>query len=219
MVRSQARCDRKYPIKFTVQLSVLTVIEVGLAPIGNAYCMAQTMGIYLSLYAFVEGAGAKVPFPGTQGTYSALSSDSNQDIIARFSIYASLRPEISGGRAFNIADTVSGRSWSTRWPCLAKYFGLIGDGPSENMLHPTEYVTKHEDALKEMCLKYGLKADVMISSMRNAGSRMNTLKYLAFDRTLDLAEARKLGFKEEIDLETSWYAAFEKLKRAKIIPP
>lgn len=177
------------------------------------------MGIYLSLYAFVEGRGAEVPFPGTQGTYISLSSDSNQDIIARFSIYASLRPKLSGGRAFNIADTVQPSSWSIRWPLLANYFGLIGVGPSDHSSHPTEYVTTHQDALEEMCKKYGLKVDVIISSMRNPGARMNSLKYLPFDRTLDLKEARRLGFEETISVETSWYSAFDKLKIAKIIPP
>ena len=193
--------------------------KVGLAPIGNAHCIAQTMGIYLSLYAFVEGQGAQVPFPGTQGTWSALSSDSNQDTIARFCIYASLCPEVSGGRAFNIADTVSPNSWSVRWPLLAKYFGLVGVGPSDNTLHPTEYVVEKRDALEEMCKRYVLKEDVIVSSMRNPGARMNTLKYLAFDRTLDLTAARRLGFTEERSVETSWYSAFEKLKLARIIPP
>lgn len=198
---------------------MLTLDQVGLAPIGNAHCMAQTMGIYLSLYAFINGQGAEVPFPGTQGTYMSLSSDSNQDIIARFSIYASLRPQLSGRRAFNIADTAEPASWSIRWPLLASYFGLIGVGPSDHSLHPTEYVTKHQDALEEMCEKYGLKVDVIFSSMRNPGARMNSLKYLSFDRTLDLKEARELGFEEELSVEASWYSAFEKLKSAKIIPP
>ena len=183
--------------------------------------MAQTMGIYLSLFAFIEGPSARVPFPGTRGTYDSLSSDSNQSIIARFSIYVSLRPEQSGDRAFNIADTVRPNSWSVRWPLLAKYFGLVGVGPSDDpgALHPTQYVQQHQAELHEMCSKYGLKSGVAKSSMENPGARMNSLKYLPFDRALDLTEARKLGFHEELDVHTSWYGVFEKLKVAKIIPP
>lgn len=194
-------------------------VQVGLAPIGNAHCMAQTMGIYLSLYAFVEGRGSEVPFPGTPETYLCLSSDSNQDIIARFSIFASLCPERSGGRAFNVADTVQPNAWSTRWPLLAKYFGLVGVGPRDGSLHPTEYVKTHREELEKMCQEHGLKTEVIGSSMNNPGARMNSLKYLPFDRTLDLTAARGLGFEEELSLKESWYSSFEKLKLAQIIPP
>ena len=176
------------------------------------------MGIYLSLYRFVEGPESEVSFPGTPSTWNALSSDSNQDIISRFSIYASLRPNITGGQAFNIADSVRPSSWSTRWPLLAKYFGLVGVGPRSPSLHPAEYIRIHHSSLLKMCQDHSLKTEVVISSMNNPGARMDSLKYLDFDRTLDLSKARRLGFDEEISLEESWHGAFERLKRGRIIP-
>ncbi|KAJ5908728.1 hypothetical protein N7495_001410 [Penicillium taxi] len=193
-------------------------VIVGVAPFGNANCMAQTMGIYLGLYRALEGEGARIPFPGNETTWQLLSTDSNQDIIARFCIFASLqdRKDVHT-RAFNIADSETPASWSQRWPVLAAFFGLEGVGPQEASPHPTEYIDRHWDQFKELCHQNGLREDVIHKSVHNTGSRMGSLRLMSFNRPFDLGRARALGFTEVMDVRTSWYTAFNRVRQAKIM--
>ncbi|GKZ56302.1 hypothetical protein AnigIFM49718_001547 [Aspergillus niger] len=195
-------------------------VIVGLAPFGNANCMAQTMGIYLSLYRALEGPNARVPFPGNSTTWTLQSTDSNQDIIARFCIHASLQPrEKVHTRAFNIADSARPVAWSERWPILASYFGLEGVGPEEGgSLHPTEYIDRNWEELRQLCSeREGVKEEVIYRSMHNTGARMGSLRLMDFDRPFDLGRAREIGFSEEMDTRTSWFGAFERVRRAGIM--
>jgi len=42
---------------------------IGFTPNGSAFNLTAHWATYLSLYAHVEGKGAKVPFPGTEAAY------------------------------------------------------------------------------------------------------------------------------------------------------
>ncbi|KAJ5543896.1 hypothetical protein N7494_005175 [Penicillium frequentans] len=193
-------------------------VIVGVAPFGNANCMAQTMGIYLGLYRALEGAGARVAFPGNDTTWRLLSTDSNQDIIARFCIFSSLQSrEKVHMRAFNIADSATPVSWSERWPILAAYFGLEGVGPDDANLHPTEYIDQHWHELQALCHQRGLREDIIYKSMHNTGSRMGSLRLMDFDRPFNLGRARSIGFEEVITTKESWYIAFDRVRDTKIM--
>ncbi|RAL14140.1 SDR family oxidoreductase [Aspergillus homomorphus CBS 101889] len=193
-------------------------VIVGVAPIGNANCMAQTMGIYLSLYRHIFGAGARVPFPGNETTWRLTSTDSNQDIIARFCIHASLQPaEKVHARAFNIADSARPVAWAERWPALARYFGLEGVGPDASALHPTKFMEEHWGTVQELCREKGLKEEVIWRSTHNTGARMGSLRLMDFDREFDLSRARGIGFQEEVGVEESWHRAFERVGRAGLL--
>lgn len=177
------------------------------------------MGIYLGLYRALEGAGARVPFPGNEAAWRILSTDSNQDIIARFCIFASLQPRDKvHTRAFNIADSTTPVSWSQRWPVLAAYFGLEGVRPDGSSLHPTEYTDRNLVKFQALCREQKLQESIIYRSMHNTGARMGSLRLMDFDRPLDLGRARALGFQEEMDTLTSWHSAFERVRKAKIIP-
>ncbi|KAJ6019440.1 hypothetical protein N7522_001507 [Penicillium canescens] len=193
-------------------------VIVGVAPFGNANCMAQTMGIYLGLYLALEGAGARVAFPGNDTTWRLLSTDSTQDIIARFCIFSSLQSrEKVHARAFNIADSATPVSWSERWPILAAYFGLEGVGPDDASLHPTKYIDQHRDELQALCRQRGLREDIIYKSMHNTGSRMGSLRLMDFDRPFDLGRARSIGFEEVFTTKESWYTAFDRVRDTKIM--
>ncbi|PYH87452.1 hypothetical protein BO71DRAFT_404648 [Aspergillus ellipticus CBS 707.79] len=193
-------------------------VIVGVAPFGNANCMAQTMGIYLSLYRTLCGPNARVPFPGNTKSWNLQSTDSNQDIIARFCIHASLQPrEKVHTLAFNIADSAKPVAWSERWPALAAWFGLEGTGPEEGSLHPTEYVERNWGEMQRLCKERGLREDVVYRSMHNTGARMGSLRLMDFDRPFDLGRARALGFTEEMGTGESWGLAFERVRELGVI--
>jgi len=195
--------------------SVLTPVsqKVGFVPNGSAFNLTAHWPSYLSSYALIEGRGAKVPFPGTESAYTSLFNEASADIIARFSIWAALHPEkAGGGQLFNVADEARPSRMSERWPALAKYFGLEGIGPVDdlNVLKPGEYTKKHQHVLEEHCNKSNkvFKADFLDTYGY----------YLTFDRQLSLDKARSAGFSEEIDPTSSWFKAFDRFKKAGMMP-
>jgi phage anti-repressor protein len=147
-----------------------------------------------------------------------LSTDSNQDIITQFCIYASLQ---SRGKVhtqtFNIGDYATPLSWEKRWPILASYFGLECVGPSDDSVTGPEYVESHQEEFQALCKERGLKEDIMYTSIRNTGSRGSVMKLMDFDRNLDLSKARALGFEAELSTESSWYTAFDRMREAKLM--
>lgn len=99
-----------------------------------------------------------------------------------------------------------------RWPRICNYFGLEGVGPSEDpsTLRPGEYTKKHLHVLEEL----GLKANAVFK-----GDFLDTYGYyLTFDRQLSLDKARSAGFSEEIDPNSSWFKAFDRFRKAGMIP-
>jgi hypothetical protein len=196
---------------------MLTFQQIGVAPFGNANCIAQSTGIFLSFYREIEGPGARVPFIGSEAGWTLLSTDSNQDIIAQLCIFASLQPKDKvHGQTFNIGDNSVPLSWSTRWPLLAAYFGLEGTGPSKDSVTPAQYIDRHWTEFQTLCRERGLREDVIYRSIRNTGSKGKTT-VMDFDRHLDLGRARALGFNKELSTEDSWYMAFDRLRNAKLL--
>jgi hypothetical protein len=74
-------------------------------PNQNFYSLGTVIAIYLALYAAVEGKGATCPFPGSSKSWVAKSNDSPADVIARQTIYLSLRDsQARKGDGYNVAD-------------------------------------------------------------------------------------------------------------------
>lgn len=92
-------------------------------------------------------------------------------------------------------------------------------GPEEGRsLHPTEYIDRNWEELKRLCSeREGVKEEVIYRSMHNTGARMGSLRLMDFDRPFDLGRAREIGFSEEMDTRTSWFGAFERVRRAGIM--
>lgn len=103
----------------------------------------EPLALYLSLWRYVNGAGAEVKHIGTLVNFLLTNTESTQDIIARSEIYLSIvKPDEASGEAFNTADYSTPVSTSVRWPIMAAYFGLKGVGPDESMA-----LTPHRDRL------------------------------------------------------------------------
>jgi len=103
---------------------------VGFVPNHNAMNIAEPIALYCSLWESLGGSN-KIPFPGTQPTYTTLHSDCSQDVVARMHIWASLNLDVTAGESFNVADADMSCSWESVWPGIAAYFGLEGVGPPE----------------------------------------------------------------------------------------
>merc|ERR1712014_172913 len=104
---------------------------VGFVPQNNAMNIAQALGLFLSLWRDIEGEGSEVRFPGSSEAWRALHTDTSQDILARFHIYASLHPTQTTERAFNVVDGPA-TTWEQVWPEICVYFGLKGIPPESS---------------------------------------------------------------------------------------
>jgi hypothetical protein len=192
---------------------------VGFVPNNNAHCLAQILAIYLSLYMHLNGKGSAVPFPGNDKSWTISSNDSSQDIVARFSIYAALRPEkAGGGRAFNVADRAKPSSWSTKWPIICSFFGLKGTGPATDAPQPGPYIQEHREAWIQLAQEHQLRLESLDNELANPGFQKYIMQLFTFDRVMSLEAMREVGFAEEADEKTTWFCAFNRFREAKIIP-
>ncbi|KAK7049975.1 hypothetical protein VNI00_005406 [Paramarasmius palmivorus] len=183
-----------------------TMMQIGVVPNSSAVNLAAYWAVYLIAYAAVEGTGAEIAFPGTEGGWKALYNGSSAEIVAKVSIWASLNRDKTSGQCYNIADQAEPSTMKELWPVLADHFGLKGVGPTGDMdsMKPREYIQQHSDVLE----KLGIQADQAWGMWQMDGIGY----YLTFDRQLSLEKVRAAGFQEERDTKNSWIKAVEKMK-------
>ncbi|CAG8978764.1 hypothetical protein HYALB_00012496, partial [Hymenoscyphus albidus] len=195
---------------------------VGFVPNNNIYCLAQTLATYLSLYSAVEGKGSEYAFPGTEQSWKIKSNDSSQDIVARFTIHASLHPEISHEGRFNAADNAVPSSWSKKWPIICEYFGLKGTTPpvGSSGPQPGKYIADHLDEWKELEVRMGLQTGRVGNERSFGGFQYFIMTMFDFHRHLDMSESHNAwgDKKEETDVKGAWWTAFDRFRKARIIP-
>ncbi|KAF1365620.1 hypothetical protein EJ07DRAFT_170305 [Lizonia empirigonia] len=190
---------------------------VGFTPTSNAMNLAQGIGLYLAIYREVHGADAIVEFPGTKRAWKCKHSDTSQGILAKMEIYAATHIEACGaGAVFNIAD---GRTvtWEEVWPKLCENFGLVGGEPKSSPVSMEDFVKSNIDTWKKVAEKHELKGEAVVE--QNWPFVRFMLVDFDFDRQFDLTRSREVGFREEIDTADGYIEAWEKMRKASILPP
>lgn len=193
-------------------------IYIGFVPNVTGMTYVEPLALYLSLYRYVNGAGADITFPGTKKNFTYTYTDSSQDIISKAEIYLSVvNPDAADGEAFNIADTAKPGPWSIKWPLLAKYFGLRGTGPGEKGWEEIDvWWEEHQEDYKKMCAEYGLQYREIPAATWIFVKAGFTL--LDRNREMSLDKIRSVGFTEENPIGHSHYAVFDRIAEAKFIP-
>lgn len=201
---------------------IIPDVVVGFVPNNNIYCLAQWLALYLSLVRELDGEGAEVVFPGTMKSWAIKCNDSSQDIIARFSIHASLHPEVCGGERFNAADNSCPSSWSIKWPIICEYFGLRGVAPVNGSgPDPAQFLNKNQESWFGLEKKYGLQTGRVGGNKRSFEGFPNfIMSMFDFDRQLDMTKMHRAWGekKEEATVQDTWYTAFDRFRKARIIP-
>ncbi|KAI1859656.1 uncharacterized protein JN550_011851 [Neoarthrinium moseri] len=201
---------------------VIPDIIVGFVPNNNIYSMAQALSTYLALCVELNGKGSEVAFPGTEKSYKNLSNDSTQDIVAKTSIYASLHPELTSEQKYNTAANANPSSWSVKWPVICEYFGLKGVGPPAGGSgpQPVQYLADHFSEWQALEKKHALKTGRVGNDRSLKGYPYFIMTMLNFDRQLDMSKCHEMMGNARIETDTKgvWWTAFDRLRRAKIIP-
>ena len=160
-------------------------------------------------------------FPGTMQSWSCKSNDSSQDIIAKFAIYASLHPKISSGQSYNTADNAKSSSWSIKWPIICEYFGLKGVAPTHGSgPDPVQYTIDNRETWLQLEKKHGLQGGRVGNERSYGGFPYFIMTMFNFDRHLDMNKMHQAwsNAKEETDAKGAWWMAFDRFRKAKIIP-
>ncbi|KAL7919088.1 hypothetical protein ACQKWADRAFT_330032 [Trichoderma austrokoningii] len=190
---------------------------IGFVPNNNAMNLAEPLGLYLSLWKSFSPS-AEVPFPGSEEAWTRIHTDVSSSQLARFHIYVSIHPEMTAGKAFNIADIDEGTTWKDTWPGIAAYFGLKGMGPAaKGELSGSPWVETQKDKWEAWTKASGLRPKVLETAPWGFMTIV-TGPYSERDRNFDLTEARKIGFTEKPDHVKSYHDVFDKLRTHKILP-
>lgn len=188
--------------------------------------LSQGIGLYLSIYRAVHGKHAVVTFPGNARGYHSTHSDTFQDVLAKMEIYAATHAkECGNGQVFNVANGAAPVTWAQIWPKLAEHFGLKGQGPpaapddttAATTIPMEKFVRDHIEAWKLLAKKHGLK-EVVIDEQNWAFVHFMLVQF-DFDRQYDLSRSREVGFVEEIDTAEGYFISWERMRKAKILPP
>jgi hypothetical protein len=196
-------------------------IIIGFVPNQNFYSLATSIGVFLALYAEVEGEGATCSYPGSKTAWVAKSHDSSSDMIARQTLHLSLiLPKSQKGEGFNVADAKSSSTWETKWPELCSYFGLKGVGPPESgeSNEVRTYIKKHINLWNRMEKKHVLKTGIADSELTFKGFEYFLLTQFDFDRQYDMTKMYVTGFEEERSTLQAWSGVFDRMREAKILP-
>ena len=169
-----------------------------------------------------------MPFPGpalgtikdsetTEGAstfksaWEAKRTDTSQDILARFHLWASMHPERVDRRAFNVADGIlEAVTWERAWPGVCAYFGLRGVPPDGSLRSSKEWVLSRKGQwrrLGEGKVQQALEAtgwDFMDAVMGAAAGGKSV------DRQYDLSACRVVGFTEKMDTVRGYHIAFDR---------
>ncbi|KAK3115278.1 hypothetical protein LTR53_005549 [Teratosphaeriaceae sp. CCFEE 6253] len=188
---------------------------VGFVPQNNAMNIAQALGLFLSLWRTTEGEGSAVPFPGSEQAWTALHTDTSQDILARFHILASLKPGETSERAFNVVDGPA-TTWSEVWPEVCAYFGLRGAGPVDGEpFSAKSWMEGHQGEWSSWVSTNGLKGGALEGT---SWKFMQDVIGIPFRRDYDPSASRTIGFGEERAHAIGYTNTFDDMRRARIIP-
>jgi hypothetical protein len=191
-------------------------VIIGFTPGSNFMNCAQGLGLWLSLAREVHGQGAKIPFPGSKGSWKNKHTDTFQDILGRMDIYAAVNHDKCGnGGIFNVADG-DVVTWSDKWPGICANFGLEGTEPGPEPYSVEEFVKKNSSTWEKLAQKHGLKKNIM--EQFSWPFLYFVMTAFDFDRQYDLNAGRAVGFNEKIDTVDGYKKAFQRMREAKIIP-
>ena len=94
---------------------------------------------------------------------------------------------------------------------------MVGSEPDSAPQSLQEFAKQHEDVWRAIAEKHGLNKDLV--SQQGWAQTQYMIVDFDFDRTMLLSKARSVGFTEEMDTALGYFTAWDRMRRAKILPP
>ena len=188
---------------------------IGFVPNGNAMDLAGGLAIWLSLYRWAKGEGAEVVFPGNEVVWGAKHTDTSQMILGKSHIHAALSGKASG-QAVNVGDGTSVYR-DGLWADICAWFGLKGLGPKKGITTGEAWVMDQKSKWGAFESENGLRTGTVEKAANGLWFMSMILVQAAIDRQYDLGVSRELGFPQSSNTAAGYHAAFERLRKAKLI--
>jgi len=175
----------------------------------------MNLGTTLAVYATIcKETGRSFKWPGSAAQWNGLSDVTDANMLAEHLIWASTT-EAAKNEAFNIVNGDVFR-WSRLWKRIAVYFDVEPLGYDGKIQPLEKELANDAEIWQQIAQKYRLKEE----NLSRLASAWHTDLDLGrpIEVMTDMSKSRKLGFTLFQDTEESFYALFEKLRAAKLIP-
>ena len=179
--------------------------------VGNAMNMATTLAVYASI---CRETGRPFRFPGSAVQWNSLTDMTDARQLARQLHWASTTPA-AANQAFNIVNGDVFR-WKWMWQRIAEWFDIQA-APFDGEPAPLEEQMAGDAAA---WLELVAKHDLAEADITRLTSPWHTDADLGrpIEVVTDMSKSRKLGFLDYQASDDAFFAVFEQLRAAKLIP-
>ncbi|MDQ7985331.1 SDR family oxidoreductase [Pseudomonas sp. G34] len=179
--------------------------------VGNAMNMATTLAVYASI---CRETGRPFRFPGSAVQWNSLTDMTDARQLARQLLWASTTPA-AANQAFNIVNGDVFR-WKWMWQRIAEWFGIQA-APFDGEPAPLEEQMAND---AEIWLSLAAQHDLAEADITRLTSPWHTDADLGrpIEVVTDMSKSRKLGFLDYQASDEAFFAVFEQLRKARLIP-
>jgi nucleoside-diphosphate-sugar epimerase len=176
---------------------------------GIARSMSQLIAVYA---AILKAQGQPLYFPGTPENFEVLYQCTNTTQLAKAIAWMGCEPRCAN-QAFNIINGDYVR-WRDLWPKFAEHFGMAA-GPVRTV-KLADAMPGNSALWDRIVQQNGLRRQAYEDvALWSYGDHLFTPHW---DMMSSMDKARRYGFAESPDTPTSFLAAFEQLRRDRIVP-
>lgn len=183
--------------------------------IGYALGNAMNMGVTLAAYATLcRETGRPFRFPGSIVQWNGLTDMTDAGLLARHLAWAATSPA-ARNEAFNVVDGDVFR-WAWMWGRLAAWFGLE-PAPFDGTVRPlAEQMAGDAPVWAGIARRHGL----VEPDLGRLASAWHTDADLGrpIEVVTDMSKSRSLGFLDYQPTDRAFFALFERLRAARVIP-
>jgi len=183
---------------------------IGLA-VGNAMNMGTTLAVYATL---CRETGRPFTFPGSAAQWNGLTDMTDAGQLARQLLWAT-ETEAAHDQAFNIVNGDVFR-WQWMWSRIAEWFG-VEPAPFDGTVHPLEEQMAGDVDLWRTIAE---REELAESDLGRLASPWHTDADLGrpIEAVTDMSKSRRLGFTDYRPTDDAFFALFERLRAARLIP-
>lgn len=179
--------------------------------VGNAMNMATTLAVYASI---CRETGRPFRFPGSAVQWNSLTDMTDARQLAKQLHWAATTPA-AANQAFNIVNGDVFR-WKWMWQRIAEWFGIEAAAFDGEPAPLEQQMAGDAAAWLELVAKHDLaEADItrLISPWHTDADLGRPIEVVT-----DMSKSRKLGFLDYQATDDAFFAVFEQLRAAKLIP-